>query len=253
MRDLSAVQVRSDMPFQAAVHSAIFDHLNFDAYVFETEVKVARAFLPSAEYSLVEYPFGKCLTALLCTEYSSTDGKTYNEMALCLPLAAFGPHLLPNWLSALLDFRLNTLHAYILHLPVHTGSVLQSGPEAFGVSRILAGISYSKKGNVLSCGLTDSDDRFVALRISPPRSEGFSLGPQALKFYSYPVREGHTQRMTLSTHFADLHINPYVRSIRLETGNGEMAEAASLLLKRPVMALRAYGGHGIFNAPELLN
>lgn len=118
-----------------------------------------------AQLSAYQAAFCKCLTALICFEYRATDVEPYNEVALCVPLAGFGAHLLPDWLFSFLDLSLRTLHAHIIHLPVNTDLALRGGLDFFGYPKFLAGIHFEDKQKKHSCELRDADDNFLTLRI----------------------------------------------------------------------------------------
>jgi len=225
--------------------------LSFDAYVYECDTATVQKFLPSPSYLPIRLPFRKCLTALICFEYRATDVEPYNEVALCVPLAGFGEHLLPDWLFSFLDLSLGTLHAHIIHLPVNTDLALRGGLDFFGYPKFLAGIHFEDKQKKHSCELRDADDNFLTLRISRERGRGIALGPQAMTFCTYPVRRGKTLRATFNLQFDDMHVDALPRHIRLETGAGEMAEAAGLLLTTPLMSVYARKGRGILQLPAV--
>ena len=206
-----AIGVRT---FRAPV---FYQDLSLDAYVFACDRRAALAFLPSPQHAPVSLPFDKVLAALMCFEYRATDVEPYNEVALCLPLAAYGSPLTGNLLSGLFDFARHTMHAHILHLPVDTELALEGGVQHFGYPKFLAGISYTNSATMRMCELQDAEQKFLLLRVSRRRNQGIALGRRELRFHSYPVLGGRQLRATFDLQFDDLYFNPIGKDIRLET------------------------------------
>ncbi len=239
---------------KSAVKSPVFYRdLTFDAYIFACDERSATARLPSTAYSPIRLPFGKCLSALLCLEHRDTDLGAYNEVALCLPLAAFGPHLLPDWLTALREAGHSKLHAHILHLPVSSELAMRGGVDYFGYPKFLAGVAFRQAGNTRICELTDQDNKFLSLRISSDSGRGFALGQKRMSFFSYPIKDSRTLCGKFEIEFDDLQINLFPHLQHLEIGNSEMAEAASLLLQHPVAHISSRIARGILHLPEEIN
>lgn len=236
---------------ESPVKSPVFYRdLSFDAYIFACDERSATARLPSASYSPIRLPFGKCLSALLCLEHRDTDLGAYNEVALCVPLAGFGPHLLPDWLTALREAGDSKLHAHILHLPVSSELAMRGGVDYFGYPKFLAGVAFRHAQTARICELTDHDNNFLSLRISTDSARGISLGPKRISFLSYPIKNSKTLRGTFAMEFDDLQINLFPHLQHLEIGNSEMAEAASLLLQRPIAHISSRSTRGILHLPE---
>ncbi len=235
---------------EALVNSPVFFRdLSFDAYVFSCDARSAVARLPSGNYSPIRLPFGRCLSALLCLEHRDSDLGPYNEAALCVPLSAFGSHLLPDWLTVLREAIDGKLHAHILHMPVNSELALRGGVDYYGFPKFMAGVAFRHMQNVRACELTDRENKFLSLRISPERERGISLGARNITFCSYPVKAGKPLLGRIDMQFDDLHANFFPRLEHLEIGNSEMAEAASLLLQHPIAHISSRTARGILRLP----
>lgn len=256
MRDSSILnstrQSRVEMTGRGFPAPVVYADLSFDAFIFECDRQVAENFLPSRHYPLIRLPFGKCLTALFCFEYRRTDIGPYNEMALCIPLAGHGEHILPDWLFSILDLHLRTVHVHVVHLPANTERALKDGLNFFGSPKFLAGIHFENKNKRHSCELWQANEEFLSLRISRGRRRGIQSGRQEMTFCAYPEKSGQTLRTTFQLQCDDMHIDFLPRHVILETGDGEMAEAASLLLKTPLLSVYSNHARGILHKRQVI-
>lgn len=227
--------------------------LSLDALLCGADYRTVKKFLPNNNYAPVLYAPGRALTALLCFEYRDTGIEPYNEVALCIPLAKYGGHFFPSLLSALSDFSANKLHAHILHLPVNTDLSLKGGVEVFGYPKFLADIRFYSDGRRRTCEILDRDERFLLMRMSTDTRSGFAWQKSRFRFHTYPSKAGHTLKTTFDMEFDDLRVNPFPKRFSLELGNGEMSEAASLLLERPLFTLSVGRGRGLLHLPEVIH
>jgi len=227
-----------------------FRDFSIEAYIFACEAKNVRARLPHAGYAPIDFPLGFALSALICLEHRDSDLGAYNEVALSVPLGALGGHVLPNWLNALSEFGQSRLHAHILHLPVTGELALQGGVDIFGYPKFSAGVQYRVENGARVTELFDDSRNFLSLRIRPDVGLPFNIGHRRVTMYSYPIKNGRTLRANFAMEFDDLEVRIMPHLGKLEFGNGEMAEAASLLLHRPLLHFRAERARGILHAPE---
>lgn len=227
-----------------------FRDLSFEAYIFACDAKNARARLPRADYAPIEFPFGFALSALICLEHRDSDLGAYNEVALCVPLGGWGGHILPNWLKALTEFGRSKLHAHILQLPVTGNLALHGGIDIFGYPKFHAGVQYGLEKGSRVTELFDDTGSFLSLRICPDVGFAFPLGRRQLTMYSYPIKNGRPLRATFEMELDNVEARIMPHLGKLEFGNGEMAEAASLLLQRPLVYLKSERARGILYMPE---
>jgi len=226
-----------------------YPDLALDILVYSTDLEKVKAFLPTEKHSVLRYPLGRCLSALVCIEYRSETGTVFHEIALCLPLAGFGRHLLPDMLYALSDLSSSTLHAHIVHLFGDNEVKLVSERKRFGYPGFLADIKLEALPQRRSYTVLDAESKFMLLRAGYSTGEGISLGSSRFSICTYPRTERGFSRAHFDFEFSDLRMNPLPENIRLELGGDEIAETASLLFEKPLVSLSASHARGTFYPP----
>lgn len=234
--------VRKSVPYSYA-------DIALDILVFSTGVEKVKAFLPTEKHSAIRYPLGRCLSALVCLEYRSAAEPAYHEVALCLPLAGFGRHLLPDMIYALSDLSSRTLHAHIVHLFGDNEIGLVSERKKLGYPGLLADIKLTTTSQRRSYTVFDAESKFMLLRAAYAPGEGVSLGSSRFSVCTYPHTEHGFSRAHFDFEFVDLRMNPLPENIRLELGGDEIAETASLLFEKPLVSLSASHARGVFHPP----
>jgi len=235
-------------------NSPLFYHdFSFDAIIFRTPRGIVEKFLPSSEYVPIADFTGCALTALLLFEYRETEVNPYNEVALCIPLLAYGKK--PNFpiFSILESFFRRSLHAHVVDLPVNTEPALRGGVDVIGYPKFIADITFSDENGKRSCEITDKKHQTRLMKITYENTKGLRLGSQKLTFHSYPVKEDKTLFTTFRLEFDSIRTCFIKPKINLSLGDGPFAEAASDLLQNPILTVSSKKGRGILYFPEVAN
>ncbi len=183
--------------------------------LYSAPLERLRALLPDARYEPLRLTGRRGLLGITAFNYRDTDIGPYNELSIAVLLERPGTGGFPplgllrqNWRQA--------FHAFVVELPVTTEIARRGGVEFYNYPKFLADISFTDRGDRLSCRLAEEGKEILAITIPKlPTRKG-----RVATYYTYPCRGGEILRAEVRMNPLEVGMAFRPRSVELTIGRG---------------------------------